>query len=81
MFSKVEEEFQQEVKRKYDDGNTCRLCFGTKLKFDPAVLHCNGPCNTRIRRNSHYYASPDNKFHWCTVRHGVLNAAVAGYHC
>ena len=65
MFKKVEDEFQTEVKRKYDDGNTCRLCGGTRLKFDAAILHCNGPCGQKIRRNSRYYASPDNKFHWC----------------
>ena len=66
LFQRVEEAFQREVKQNYDDHNTCRLCGGNKLKFDPAVLHCNGPCNQRIRRNSHYYASPDNKFHWCS---------------
>ncbi|KAI9920680.1 hypothetical protein PsorP6_002238 [Peronosclerospora sorghi] len=35
------------------------------MVFEPAVLYCNGECNSRIRRNCYYYTSADNKYHCC----------------
>ncbi|KAG2530392.1 hypothetical protein JM16_001606 [Phytophthora kernoviae] len=45
---------------------------GERMVFEPAVLYCNGECNSRIRRNCYYYTSADNKYHCCHPCHANL---------
>ncbi|TDH73274.1 hypothetical protein CCR75_008140 [Bremia lactucae] len=52
--------------------SSCRLCGVERMVFEPAVLYCNGECNSRIRRNCYYFTSPDNKYHCCHQCHGNL---------
>ncbi|KAL4110687.1 hypothetical protein PRIC1_002378 [Phytophthora ramorum] len=52
--------------------SSCRLCGIERMVFEPAVLYCNGECNSRIRRNCYYYTSADNKYHCCHQCHGSL---------
>ncbi|KAL7680613.1 putative Zinc finger, TAZ-type, Zinc finger, ZZ-type, bromodomain, Zinc finger, PHD-type [Plasmopara halstedii] len=52
--------------------SSCRLCGVERMVFEPAVLYCNGECNSRIRRNCYYYTSADNKYHCCHQCHGNL---------
>ncbi|RHZ40443.1 hypothetical protein DYB26_001899, partial [Aphanomyces astaci] len=50
----------------------CQLCGSEGLVFEPAILYCNGDCNSKIRRNNYYFCSPDNKFHCCVACHPGL---------
>ncbi|CAH0480207.1 unnamed protein product [Peronospora belbahrii] len=52
--------------------SSCRLCGIERMVFEPAVLYCNGECNSRIRRNCYYYTSADNKYHCCHQCYGNL---------
>ncbi|RLN79171.1 hypothetical protein BBJ28_00008956 [Nothophytophthora sp. Chile5] len=52
--------------------SSCRLCGIERMVFEPAVLYCNGECNSRIRRNCYYYCSADNKYHCCHQCHVSL---------
>ncbi|EQC40191.1 hypothetical protein, variant [Saprolegnia diclina VS20] len=64
--SKVEKEVAaDEASARARDG-ACKLCGMESMVFEPAILYCNGECNTRIRRNCYYYCAPDNKYHCCT---------------
>eukprot|EP01018_Ginkgo_biloba_P022569 Gb_20413 [translate_table: standard] len=36
--------------------NTCQLCMGGSLKFEPPPIYCT-PCGARIRRNAIYYTA------------------------
>ncbi|OQR88642.1 histone acetyltransferase [Thraustotheca clavata] len=47
------------------------------LVFEPAVLYCNGECNTRIRRNCYFFCSKDNKYHCCTACYPNLPQSIA----
>jgi len=65
-------EAQEESKR--NDGNTCALCAGEKLLYEPPVFYCNGPncASQRIRRNSYYFVTTNNQYHWCQPCHQEL---------
>lgn len=56
---------EEDTKRK--NGEACSLCGCEKLLFEPPVFYCNGlNCpSKRIRRNSYYYVSGNNQYHWC----------------
>ncbi|CAI5745724.1 unnamed protein product [Peronospora destructor] len=56
--------------------SSCRLCGIERMVFEPAVLYCNGECNSRIRRNCYYYTSADNKYHCCHQCYGNLPDAI-----
>merc|ERR1711998_111942 len=53
----------------------CAVCNGEDFVFETAVYHCNGKCNTRIRRNSHYYVDPSAKFHFCQPCYNEMQAS------
>eukprot|EP00937_MAST-01D_sp_MAST-1D-sp2_P005967 g5967.t1 len=65
MNAKVVADIQTNERKRRSGENACKLCGGEKLQFEPPVFYCNGTCGTRIRRNAWYYASSDNKNHWC----------------
>jgi E1A/CREB-binding protein len=65
MYSKVVAEMSEEEKRRRDGADACRLCGGEKFLYEPVVFYCNGPCASRVRRNSYYYTCRENKHHWC----------------
>lgn len=66
-YAEMEVKSDKEVsKRLQEDPDACRLCAGNKLHFEQAVLHCNGPCGSKIRRNAYYYTDRQQAFHWCT---------------
>lgn len=69
---KVAAEFDVGEKAARAKESSCRLCGIERMVFEPAVLYCNGECNSRIRRNCYYYTSGDNKYHCCHQCHGNL---------
>ncbi|KAI9917636.1 hypothetical protein PsorP6_012305 [Peronosclerospora sorghi] len=52
--------------------SSCRLCGVDCMVFEPAVLYCNGECNSRIRRNCYYYTS-SNTMPFATSRTEMTN--------
>lgn len=62
---KLVAEFDADEKAARAKESSCRLCGIERMVFEPAVLYCNGECNSRIRRNCYYYMSADNKYHCC----------------
>lgn len=62
---KLEQEIMTEEIAAREKESACRLCGVERMVFEPAVLYCNGECNSRIRRNCYYYCSSDNKYHCC----------------
>ncbi|ETV96157.1 hypothetical protein H310_10359 [Aphanomyces invadans] len=74
--AKLEAEINvEEVMAREKDG-ACRLCGLESLVFEPAILYCNGECNTKIRRNNYYFCSADNKFHCCVTCHPNLPESI-----
>ncbi|KAG7389915.1 hypothetical protein PHYPSEUDO_009173 [Phytophthora pseudosyringae] len=69
---KVAAEIEVEEKAARAKESSCRLCGIERMVFEPAVLYCNGECNSRIRRNCYYYTSADNKYHCCHPCYGNL---------
>jgi len=63
------DQLEQIEENKRNDGNTCVLCAGEKLLYEPPVFYCNGAnCPAkRIRRNSYYYVTANNQYHWCAT--------------
>ena len=59
---------------------TCTLCGFEKLQFEPPVFFCNSlKCpSKRIRRNTHFYSSGNNQYHYCSQCFNDLddNAAI-----
>uniref|UniRef100_A0A7S2W510 histone acetyltransferase n=1 Tax=Mucochytrium quahogii TaxID=96639 RepID=A0A7S2W510_9STRA len=64
-FNKLLLELKAEENIKRTNKDACRLCGGGQFTFEPAVLYCNGKCNSKIKRNAQYYTTPDNKMFWC----------------
>ena len=52
----------------------CAVCNGEDFVFVTANINCNGKCNARIRRNSHYFVDPTAKFHFCQPCYNDLPA-------
>lgn len=73
---KLEVEVSAEEAAVREKESSCRLCGVERMVFEPAVLYCNGECNSRIRRNCYYYVSPDNKYHCCHPCHGTIGDTV-----
>ncbi|KAF1329179.1 Histone acetyltransferase, partial [Globisporangium splendens] len=73
---KLEVEVNEEERAVREKESSCRLCGVERMVFEPAVLYCNGECNSRIRRNCYYYTSPDNKYHCCHPCYGNLGDSV-----
>uniref|UniRef100_K3X9X7 histone acetyltransferase n=1 Tax=Globisporangium ultimum (strain ATCC 200006 / CBS 805.95 / DAOM BR144) TaxID=431595 RepID=K3X9X7_GLOUD len=73
---KLEVEVNEEERAVREKESSCRLCGVERLVFEPAVLYCNGECNSRIRRNCYYYTSSDNKYHCCHPCYGNLGDSV-----
>ncbi|GAB9464260.1 Histone acetyltransferase [Globisporangium polare] len=69
---KLEVEVNEEERAVREKESSCRLCGVERMVFEPAVLYCNGECNSRIRRNCYYYTSSDNKYHCCHPCYGNL---------
>eukprot|EP00644_Phytophthora_capsici_P012591 jgi/Phyca11/506926/fgenesh2_kg.PHYCAscaffold_23_\ len=69
---KVGAEIEVDEKAARAKESSCRLCGIERMVFEPAVLYCNGECNSRIRRNCYYYTSADNKYHCCHQCHASL---------
>ncbi|KAG3174345.1 Histone acetyltransferase [Phytophthora cactorum] len=69
---KVAAEIEVDEKAARAKESSCRLCGIERMVFEPAVLYCNGECNSRIRRNCYYYTSADNKYHCCHPCHANL---------
>jgi len=69
---KWEAEVNVDEKAAREKESSCRLCGIERMVFEPAVLYCNGECNSRIRRNCYYYTSADNKYHCCHPCYGNL---------
>jgi E1A/CREB-binding protein len=44
----------------------CLICGEGRLNFEPPVYYCNGACAQRIRRNSVFYSTSNNLYHWCS---------------
>ena len=59
-----------------ENENSCKLCGGEMFQFEPPVYYCNGTCGTRIRRNSYYHVTPDNKGHYCMQCYGKLDETI-----
>lgn len=60
------QQIERETEEKKKNLDACLLCGETLVKFEPPVYYCNGKCNgQRIRRNSFFYSSPNNAYHWC----------------
>ncbi|OQR98352.1 histone acetyltransferase [Achlya hypogyna] len=75
--AKVEKEVAaDEAAARARDG-ACKLCGMESMVFEPAVLYCNGECNSRIRRNCYFFCAPDNKYHCCTQCYPALPEAIA----
>ena len=64
-YTQVKAEIDAAEKKRREGENACRLCGGERFTFEPVVFYCNGPCAARIRRNSYYFTTSDNKYHWC----------------
>jgi E1A/CREB-binding protein len=75
---RIEDELEKEEKIARERENACRLCGYERMVFEPAVLYCNGECNSRIRRNCYYYCSEDNKYHCCHPCYANLPDTVKG---
>lgn len=73
---KLEVEVNEEERVVREKESSCRLCGVERMVFEPAVLYCNGECNSRIRRNCYYYTSSDNKYHCCHPCFGNLTDTV-----
>lgn len=73
---KLEVEVNEEERAVREKESSCRLCGVERMVFEPAVLYCNGECNSRIRRNCYYYCSSDNKYHCCHPCYGNLGDSV-----
>ncbi|KAE9049148.1 Histone acetyltransferase [Phytophthora rubi] len=69
---KLAAEIEVDEKEARAKESSCRLCGIERMVFEPAVLYCNGECNSRIRRNCYYYTSADNKYHCCHQCFGSL---------
>ena len=61
-------------------GQTCELCGEKCLKFEPAVLVCQGACNQRIKRGSQYYITQDGARLWCQRCYGSLPTIIPSDH-
>lgn len=76
-FKEVEAKLLEEERMDRADENHCCLCGGARFNFEPPVFYCNGPCQMRIRRNSHYHYDKDNKYHYCTKCWAKMDQIVA----
>jgi len=65
---------KEEEARKRKSNNSCRLCGGGRFVFEPPVYYCIA-CNQKIRRNAHYYTTPDNKMLYCVSCFGGLRSS------
>jgi len=61
-------------------GQTCELCGEKCLKFEPAVLTCQGACNQRIKRGTNYYITQDGGRLWCQRCYGSLPTVIPSNH-
>ncbi|TMW66347.1 hypothetical protein Poli38472_004112 [Pythium oligandrum] len=73
---KLEAEVHEEEAAARAKESSCRLCGVERMVFEPAVIYCNGECNSRIRRNCYYFTAPDNKYHCCQQCFNVLGDSV-----
>lgn len=62
-----------ELNRHKKDLN-CFICGEGDLHYEQQVFHCNGRhCNgSRIRKNTTFYAAPNQSYHWCTSCYNEL---------
>jgi len=76
-WEKMMKVLHQEEEEKRKNGEACSLCGCEKLLFEPPVFYCNGlNCpnpGKRIRRNSYYYVSSNQQYHWCHQCWGELS--------
>ncbi|GLD92879.1 hypothetical protein PINS_up001458 [Pythium insidiosum] len=74
----LEAQINEEEKAARAKESACRLCGMERMVFEPAVLYCQGECNSRIRRNCYYYCAPDNKYHCCQPCFTNLSESIKG---
>jgi hypothetical protein len=76
-WEKMMKVLHQEEDEKRKNGEACSLCGCEKLLFEPPVFYCNGlNCpnpGKRIRRNSYFYVSANQQYHWCHQCWGELS--------
>ncbi|KAF0699803.1 Aste57867_9644 [Aphanomyces stellatus] len=75
--AKLEAEINVEEAKAREKEGACKLCGAESLVFEPAVLYCNGECNTKIRRNNYFFCSGDNKYHCCVQCYPNLPESIA----
>eukprot|EP00940_MAST-03C_sp_MAST-3C-sp2_P001074 g1074.t1 len=63
-FDDTMEKVRLEEQQQREKSSACTMCGGEKFTFEPQVYYCNR-CAQKIRRNSHFYTTQDNKAHYC----------------
>lgn len=71
------DKLDQELRERKLNPECCSLCGQATLKFEPPVYYCNGKCGSqRIRRNSIYFHSVNNSYHWCSPCYNELHDTI-----
>eukprot|EP00968_Pinguiococcus_pyrenoidosus_P023976 scaffold4148_cov240-Pinguiococcus_pyrenoidosus.AAC.6 len=76
--SKMDKEDGRRAKHEcpHCQGQTCVVCGEKCLKFEPAVLICQGACGQRIKKGQIYYIAPDGARLWCRRCYGSLPTVI-----
>eukprot|EP01036_Dinobryon_divergens_P022197 gene22197-30437_t len=71
-FKQKRSEFEKMIEEMRRNPEACLICGEEKLKFEPPVYYCNGPCSQKIKRGAWFYSNDANTYHWCSPCFGNL---------